>query len=132
MNDVIILGAGPAGLTLALSLHAAGIPCQVYEQAAEIRAVGVGVNLLPLDFCSPERMLDPGPHRRHRACTHSGACLDVGPRFAHVTNGHQYKTQRREVVNESRTIARVVSEETEVAQHQSTNEQQHHCTENER
>ncbi len=47
MNDVIILGAGPAGLTLALSLHAAGIPCRVYEQASEIRAVGVGVNLLP-------------------------------------------------------------------------------------
>ena len=47
MQDVLILGAGPAGLTLALSLHQAGIPCQVYEQAAEIKAVGVGVNLLP-------------------------------------------------------------------------------------
>lgn len=47
MQDVLILGAGPAGLTLALSLHQAGIPCRVYEQAPEIRPVGVGVNLLP-------------------------------------------------------------------------------------
>ena len=47
MNDVLIIGAGPAGLTLALSLHRAGIPCRVYEQAPEIKAVGVGVNLLP-------------------------------------------------------------------------------------
>src|SRR5690242_419119 len=47
MQDVLSLGAGPAGLTLALSLHKAGIPCRVYEQAPEVRAVGVGVNLLP-------------------------------------------------------------------------------------
>jgi 2-polyprenyl-6-methoxyphenol hydroxylase-like FAD-dependent oxidoreductase len=47
MQDILILGAGPAGLTLALSLHQAGIPCRVYEQAPEIKAVGVGVNLLP-------------------------------------------------------------------------------------
>jgi 2-polyprenyl-6-methoxyphenol hydroxylase-like FAD-dependent oxidoreductase len=28
-------------------LHAAGIPCRIFESAAEIKAVGVGINLLP-------------------------------------------------------------------------------------
>ena len=47
MDDVIIVGAGIGGLTLGLALHAAGIPCRIYESAAEIRPVGVGINLLP-------------------------------------------------------------------------------------
>src|SRR5437763_13456437 len=47
MDDVIIVGAGIGGLTLGLSLHAAGIPCRIFEAAAEIKAVGVGINLLP-------------------------------------------------------------------------------------
>src|SRR3954447_27062916 len=47
MNDVVIVGAGIGGLTLGLTLHAAGIPCRIFESAAEIRAVGVGINLLP-------------------------------------------------------------------------------------
>jgi 2-polyprenyl-6-methoxyphenol hydroxylase-like FAD-dependent oxidoreductase len=46
-NDVIIVGAGIGGLTLGLALHQAGIPCRIYESAPELRAVGVGVNLLP-------------------------------------------------------------------------------------
>jgi 5-methylphenazine-1-carboxylate 1-monooxygenase len=47
MDDIIIVGAGVGGLTLGLALHAAGIPCRIFESAAEIRAVGVGINLLP-------------------------------------------------------------------------------------
>src|ERR1700674_5514849 len=47
MDEVIIVGAGIGGLTLALALLEAGIPCRVFESAAEIRAVGVGINLLP-------------------------------------------------------------------------------------
>ena len=47
MDDVIIVGAGIGGLTVGLALHAAGIPCRVFESAAEIKAVGVGINLLP-------------------------------------------------------------------------------------
>ena len=47
MDDVIIVGAGIGGLTLGLALHAAGIPCRIFESAPEIKAIGVGINLLP-------------------------------------------------------------------------------------
>jgi 2-polyprenyl-6-methoxyphenol hydroxylase-like FAD-dependent oxidoreductase len=47
MDDIIIVGAGIGGLTLGLELHAAGIPCRIFESAREIRPVGVGINLLP-------------------------------------------------------------------------------------
>jgi 2-polyprenyl-6-methoxyphenol hydroxylase-like FAD-dependent oxidoreductase len=47
MDDVVIVGAGIGGLTLGLALHAAGIPCRIFESAADIRPVGVGINLLP-------------------------------------------------------------------------------------
>src|SRR3984893_12396691 len=47
MDDIIIVGAGVGGLTLGLALHAAGIPCRIFESTAEIRPIGVGINLLP-------------------------------------------------------------------------------------
>lgn len=45
--DVIIVGAGIGGLTLALELHQAGIPCRVLEAAPDLRPIGAGINLLP-------------------------------------------------------------------------------------
>ncbi len=45
--DVAIIGGGIGGLTLALSLHQAGISCRVFETAPEIHPLGVGINLLP-------------------------------------------------------------------------------------
>jgi 5-methylphenazine-1-carboxylate 1-monooxygenase len=47
MDDILIVGAGIGGLTLGLALHSCGIPCRIFESAAEIRPIGVGINLLP-------------------------------------------------------------------------------------
>lgn len=44
---VLIAGGGVGGLTLALSLHERGIHCIVFEQAEEVRPLGVGINTLP-------------------------------------------------------------------------------------
>jgi 2-polyprenyl-6-methoxyphenol hydroxylase-like FAD-dependent oxidoreductase len=45
--DIIIVGGGIAGLTAALSLHAAGFRPTVYEAVSKPAALGVGINLLP-------------------------------------------------------------------------------------
>jgi 5-methylphenazine-1-carboxylate 1-monooxygenase len=44
---IIIAGAGIGGLTTALMLHARGIRAEIYEQAPEVRELGVGINTLP-------------------------------------------------------------------------------------
>jgi 5-methylphenazine-1-carboxylate 1-monooxygenase len=47
MDDVIIVGAGICGLSLALNLHQRGIACRVFERAPKITELGVGITLLP-------------------------------------------------------------------------------------
>jgi 2-polyprenyl-6-methoxyphenol hydroxylase-like FAD-dependent oxidoreductase len=44
---IIIAGGGIGGLTLALMMRQQGIDCQVYEAAAEVKPLGVGINALP-------------------------------------------------------------------------------------
>src|ERR1700761_6724042 len=44
---VLIAGGGIGGLTLALSLHQIGVPARVFESTAELRPLGVGINVLP-------------------------------------------------------------------------------------
>jgi 2-polyprenyl-6-methoxyphenol hydroxylase-like FAD-dependent oxidoreductase len=44
---VLIAGAGIGGLTLGLSLHQAGIAFRIYEAAATLAPLGVGINLQP-------------------------------------------------------------------------------------
>jgi 2-polyprenyl-6-methoxyphenol hydroxylase-like FAD-dependent oxidoreductase len=44
---VLIAGCGIGGLSAALMLHRAGIRVQLFEQAQEVRELGVGINLLP-------------------------------------------------------------------------------------
>lgn len=45
--NIAVVGGGIGGLALALSLHARGLRCDVYENAAEVREIGVGITLLP-------------------------------------------------------------------------------------
>jgi 2-polyprenyl-6-methoxyphenol hydroxylase-like FAD-dependent oxidoreductase len=47
LNDILIVGAGICGLTLALNLHKRGIPSRVFERAPEMKELGVGITLLP-------------------------------------------------------------------------------------
>lgn len=44
---VAIAGAGVGGLSLALMLARRGIACEIFEATAEIKPLGVGINLLP-------------------------------------------------------------------------------------
>ena len=44
---VLIAGGGVGGLTLSLMLHKRGVELVIFEQASEIREVGVGINILP-------------------------------------------------------------------------------------
>ena len=43
----VIAGAGIGGLTAALALHRVGVEAEVFEQAQEVRELGVGISLLP-------------------------------------------------------------------------------------
>jgi 2-polyprenyl-6-methoxyphenol hydroxylase-like FAD-dependent oxidoreductase len=46
-NEIAIIGAGIAGLTLGLCLYQKGIAHRIYENAPEISPLGVGINVLP-------------------------------------------------------------------------------------
>ena len=46
-GDILILGGGIGGLTLALTLHARGLPCRVFEGVPEFKPLGVGINMMP-------------------------------------------------------------------------------------
>ena len=45
--NILVIGAGPAGLTAALHLHRRGFGVTVFESVPTIRPLGVGLNLLP-------------------------------------------------------------------------------------
>jgi 2-polyprenyl-6-methoxyphenol hydroxylase-like FAD-dependent oxidoreductase len=45
--EVVIVGGGIGGLTLALTLHRAGIASRIYESSPQMRPIGVGINILP-------------------------------------------------------------------------------------
>lgn len=47
MDEIVIIGAGIGGLTLALMLEERGIRALVYEAAPDIQPIGVGISILP-------------------------------------------------------------------------------------
>ena len=47
MSEVIIVGGGIGGLTLALALDKVGIASTIYEATTTIQEIGVGINVLP-------------------------------------------------------------------------------------
>lgn len=46
-TPVLIAGGGIGGMALALTLHQIGVPCVVFEAVAELKPLGVGINLQP-------------------------------------------------------------------------------------
>ena len=46
-SPVVIAGAGIGGLSVALTLHQIGIPCVVFESVADIKPLGLGINVQP-------------------------------------------------------------------------------------
>src|SRR3954453_20080060 len=45
--SVLIAGGGIGGLRLALNLHQIGVPARVFASVAELKPLGVGINVLP-------------------------------------------------------------------------------------
>lgn len=79
---VLIAGGGIGGLTLALMLHERGIHAQVFEQAAELRELGVGINTLPHAIAELEALgllpaLDAVAVRTRRLIYKTGQGLDI-------------------------------------------------------
>ncbi|MEZ4630115.1 MAG: flavin-dependent oxidoreductase [Deinococcales bacterium] len=46
-QPILIAGAGPGGLSLALYLHQLGINFELFETVSRLKPLGVGINLLP-------------------------------------------------------------------------------------
>lgn len=94
-THVAIAGAGIGGLTAALSLHAKGIDATVLERTPELRALGVGINLLPHAVRELHRLgvgdalaeLAVAPHSIHYYST-DGDLLFQEPRGVHGGYGH--------------------------------------------
>ena len=86
-HDVVIVGAGIGGLALALALHRHGTAVRIYEAAPELRALGVGLNLLPhavrelADLGLEGRLISTGiPTREYLFYTRAGQLVYSEPR----------------------------------------------------
>lgn len=85
--DIVIAGAGIGGLTAALALHARGITTTILEAAAELRPLGVGINIQPAAVAElialglGDAMAATAiPTHEHRYVDHHGVTLWTQPR----------------------------------------------------
>ncbi|MFG1822090.1 flavin-dependent oxidoreductase [Microbispora bryophytorum] len=103
--DIVIAGAGIGGLATALALHARGIDAVVLEAAAELRPLGVGINIQPAAIGAltglglGEALAATGIRtREHRYLDHRGATLWTEPRGVAAGHEHpQYSIHRGEL-----------------------------------
>ena len=99
---VVIVGGGIGGLTAALCLHSVGIESIVYEQAPEVRELGVGINVLPTAVAVLDRLgltaeLDSSGVRTAELllCTRDGVVLQADRRGIGGGHAHpQYSIHR--------------------------------------
>jgi 5-methylphenazine-1-carboxylate 1-monooxygenase len=82
--DVVIVGAGIGGLTLALALHRAGISCRVYESAAEFKPLGVGINVLPHATAELQTLGVLAELERHAVITREAAFFNRFGQFVYA------------------------------------------------
>jgi 5-methylphenazine-1-carboxylate 1-monooxygenase len=89
--EVVIIGGGIGGLTLALSLERLGIPSRVFEAVSRIEPLGVGINLLPHamqvlgELGLVERLSAKGIETRELCFyTRHGQLVDREPRGRHA------------------------------------------------
>src|SRR5271156_2739037 len=68
---IMVIGAGIGGLAAALTLRRAGLDVQVFEQAAELREVGAGIQISPNASRILYRLGLEGPMRRMGVRPHS-------------------------------------------------------------
>jgi salicylate hydroxylase len=70
---IIVIGAGIGGLAAALTLRRAGLEVSVFEQAAELREVGAGIQISPNASRILHRLGLEGPMRRLGVRPHATA-----------------------------------------------------------
>lgn len=102
---VLVIGAGPTGLTLGLALRRRGIPCRLVEQAPErstqSRALGIQARTLEVmeRLGIADRFLDAA-HRIRGVAVHEGRATrhidlaPVHPRFPPLVILPQWETER--------------------------------------
>jgi salicylate hydroxylase len=92
-DQIIIAGAGIAGLTLALALSAKGFQVQIFEQSATLAEIGAGLQLSPnatrlLDRLGVLDQLKNSSVEPRAICLHDGVS---GERLLHLPVGEQAK-----------------------------------------
>ena len=90
---VVIVGAGIGGLSTALMLQRRGMHSTIYEQAAAVREIGVGINTLPHAICELAEIgllpaLDAVAIRTRELCYYNRYGQEVWRELRGIEAGH--------------------------------------------